>query len=408
MSLSIRESLSVSISDFRSRKLRSIVTMLSIVLSTLTVVIVQAMVTGVKESTLAWMMERGGMTRIDIYRNWRYPNPNNLPSHLTLNEFNQLRRSIPEAKSISPQIMSHGRMSKTDKMFVGSVGGVLPDFTEVEGWDVAEGRFISHFDNKTGTDVIVIGSTVRKELFGNINPLRRFITFQGRRFQVIGVMEERIYSPQGGSIRHNLLEYLNRRAYLPLSTIVNKLPVENRIESLSISAASIEEVPELREKAERTLLSLRQNEPVFSVVSALEQAEQPQVAAKVFGIILFIISIVSLLVAGIVILNIMTASIKERTREIGIRMAVGARRLDIFFQFLIQTVFFTFVGGTAGIIVGLAFLGRFSEYIGIELSAGIPLVIISLAVALSVGMIFGIFPAVKASNLDPVKCLAYE
>jgi len=115
-----------------------------------------------------------------------------------------------------------------------------------------------------------------------------------------------------------------------------------------------------------------------------------------------------LFVAGIVIMNIMMASIKERTREIGIRMSVGATRLDIFLQFMIQALSFTFIGGIVGVLIGISILNKFSVYIGLPLSGGVSIVVMSIAVSVSVGLIFGIVPAIRASNLDPVKCLSYE
>jgi putative ABC transport system permease protein len=408
MPLSIKENVVVSLSDFWSRKIRVIVTIISIILGTMSIIVVQSLVKGVQDQTMAWMMERGGMTRIDVSRNWEFSNPKNLDTFLTLREFNQLRELLPEAEYITPQLISWSRINFQRNQFWGSIAGVTPEFINIEEWKVDRGRFIYEIDVDSMNDVIVIGSTMARELFENRNPVGQYLTFQNRRLMVVGVLARRHLENMGNIGSDNMLEYHNRRAYVPITTMIRKLSVEDKIEHITIKAADVGRTTELRDKTEDILLSLRQREPVFSVTSAIEQADQMAQGTKVFQIVFSVVSMISLLVAGIVIMNIMMASIQERTREIGIRMAVGASRFDIFMQFVIQTLIITLMGGILGVVAGTSILKLVSDYLSIKMTGSLTMVLVSLAIAGSVGLVFGIFPAVKASNLDPVKCLAYE
>ncbi|MBW6516209.1 MAG: ABC transporter permease [Candidatus Cloacimonetes bacterium] len=408
MALSFKESLFVGLSDFWSRKIRAIITIFSIVLGTMSIIVVQSLVKGVQESTLAWMMERGGLTRIDVIRNWEYNNPRNLPTYLTLREFNQLRSLIPEAEYVTPHLFTWGLITFEKDFYRGSVSGVIPEYPKIEEWNVSEGRFISNIDINYMNDVIVLGSTVKEQLFGNRQAIGQYLTYQGRRLQVIGVMERRYFQPQTSVGTDNFLEYLNRRAFVPISTMINKLSADDRIENITIKAYNVDDTIELKEKVETILLGLRSNEPVFFVSSAKEGADMMAGGSAIFSMIFFVISLISLLVGGIVIMNIMMATVRERTREIGIRMAVGARRIDIFMQFIIQTLIITTSGGVIGILIGLSILDIIGGYLGVQMTGGTSMVILSLIITAILGLTFGIFPAIKASNLDPVKCLSYE
>jgi len=406
MAISLKESVIVGFSDFWSRKIRSFVTIIGIVLGTMSIVVVLSLVKGINKKTLDWMMERGGMSKISIRRNWEYNKETSQKSYFTFQEYNLIRSLLPEAQYFNPQIREHFRISSSSERFRGRVNGITPDFAKVEEWTTSEGRFISEFDVNQSNDVIVIGTQVREDLFGNKNPIGEFITVQDRRLQVIGIMEYKFLP--GDFMQDNALSYMNRRSFIPISTMIHKVTNEDVIEDLSIRAISPEHAPELRTKIEAIILNLRHGEPVFRIESAQENAEDMAKEQATFRMIFFLISTISLLVGGIVIMNIMLASVQERTREIGIRITVGARRRDIFLQFLVQTVLVTIIGGIFGIISGLLILDVVGKYLEFELIAGFQMVVVALIVSAGVGLIFGISPAIKASKLNPVEALRYE
>ncbi len=408
MAISLKESIIVGFSDFWSRKIRSLVTIVGIILGTMSIVVVLSLVKGINKKTLEWMMERGGLSKISVYRNWNYEKQSNIKNYFTLKEIDLIRSLVPEAKYFNPQLREWVDYSYGENKYRGSIYGVIPDFTKIDEWDVESGRFISGFDIKQNNDVIAIGTKVKEELFGNKKAIGQFITVGNRRVQVIGVMRHRFMDNSGNIGNDNALAYLNRRAFVPLSTMIHKGTGTDRISSFTVKSKSAESAPELRQKLEAIILNLRFGEPVFIIESAQEEAEEMAENAKKFRAIFFLISAISLLVGGIVIMNIMLASIQERTREIGIRLTVGARRIDIFIQFLVQTILVTSIGGILGIISGLSILDIVSKYLNIKLIAGFPMLIIAISVSAGIGFIFGISPAIKASKLDPVVALRYE
>jgi len=407
MAISLKENLSVGFSDFWSRKIRSFVTITGIVLGTMSIIVVLALLNGINKKTLEWMMERGGLTKITVSRNWSYKGESEQNDYFSLKEFYLIRSLLPEAKYFTARIRKHFELIREGKRFWSNVNAVLPDFKHIEEWDVSEGRFLSEFDLKNSTDVICIGSRVKDELFGNKKAVGEYITINERRLRIIGVMEFR-YLKNESFGKENGLAYLNRRCFLPLSTMIHKIVNEDKINSISLKSHTVEQASSLREKLEAIILNLRHNEAIFSIESAREEAAQMQENAQKFQIIFILISAISLFVGGIVIMNIMLATIQERTREIGIRITVGARRIDIFLQFLVQTVLVTSIGGILGIVLGLSILDIVAKYLKYDLIAGSMMIIVALLVSAGIGLIFGISPAIKASKLNPVEALRYE
>jgi len=408
MAISISESIVVGLTDFWSRKIRSIVTIIGIVLGTMSVIVVLAMVNGINEQTISWMMERGGLSKVTVNRNWQYEGDKNLPDYFTLREIFRIKELLPEAKYFNPQMNDWGRMTNLENSFRTRVQGIVPDYQYIEEWTVDEGRFISQFDIDQNNDVIVIGTKAVEELFPNGKAIGEYVTFNNRRLLVIGIMKHRYLKNNFDVSSENSLDYLNWRCFVPISTMINKISGEDKINNLTLKARSADDAPALVEKLDEILLNMRQGEAIFEIQSAKEEAQEVEKNTATFRVVFFLISIISLLVSGIVIINIMLATIQERTREIGIRIAVGARRFDVFVQFLVQTVIVTFIGGLVGTIAGISILSLVSKYMEFQLIAYPEMVIVALSVAVGVGFFAGIIPAIKAANLDPVQALHYE
>ena len=206
----------------------------------------------------------------------------------------------------------------------------------------------------------------------------------------------------------NALEYMNRQSFLPISTLIRKIDPTLKISSIDIRTSDPESAKQLRRKVEGIVLNLKQGKRLFRVESAQEQMESMKRNMMIFSAVFFLIAVISLLVGGIVIMNIMLASIRERTREIGVRMAVGARGFDIMIQFLVQTVLITGLGGVLGIVFGWAILDLVGGFLNVTVVASAQMVVVALLVAVGVGLVFGIAPALRASRLDPVMALREE
>jgi len=407
MAISLKENISVGLSDFWSRKVRSFIVILGIVLGTMSIVVVTSIINGINKQTMSWLMERGGLANITVRRNWQDQSIQGQRKYFDLKEFNNINKLIPEAQYISPSLRSYQKFSHGQEKFNHPVFGVNEDFTGIEEWNVANGRFVKDFDVKQVNDVIVIGSKIKEEFFGSKKAIGELITVFDRRFKVIGVMEHR-YMKGNGMSGENSLGYLNRRAFVPLTTFINKGTGEDRIYEFKLKAASAESAPALGEKLNNIILNMRGGKQVFEVETAVEEAKSMEKNSSIFQLVFTLISAISLFIGAIVISNIMLATIKERTREIGIRIAVGARRRDIFTQFLVQTILVSVIGGILGLLVGLSLLEVASKFLEMELFATTSTILLAIVSSAFVGFLAGVIPAIIASRLDPITALRYE
>ncbi|HPF08245.1 MAG TPA: ABC transporter permease [Candidatus Cloacimonadota bacterium] len=409
MAVSLAESLHIGVADIAMRKVRSLVTVLGIVLGVMCIMVVLAIVAGMNESTLNWMQERGGLSKVEIGYNWQYDFRKGGDPSFTLAELRKLQSLIPEARAFNPTISSwRSKTRYRDKYYNAGCFGVFPDMQIVENWYPDRGRFINELDVRENNNVVVLGSAVAEHFFGKRSPLGHSIMINDQMMQIIGVMSFKYWKSENQMWGENALDYLNHRMYIPLSTMINKISPGTKIDQVEIIAENPDAAVALKKKLEPIVLQLKDGKRVFRVSSAQEQMDQMKQSSMIFGAIFVMIAAISLLVGGIVIMNIMLASIKERTREIGVRLAIGARRRDIFVQFMVQTVLITALGGVFGIGLGYAILDVVGGYLEMPMVARFDMIFVALAVSVGIGLIFGIAPAVKASNLDPVIALREE
>jgi len=409
MAISLRESVEIGLADIWTRKIRTIVTIIGIILGVMSIMVVLAIVNGMNKSTLQWMQERGGLNKVEVHPNWSMARPDWAYASFSMNEIKLIRSLIPEAKAFTPIMRTHRTtITKAELAYETSVLGVYPDMTIVDEWSVQKGRFINYYDINNNNNVVVLGSTAATELFANRSPLGEYVTIQNQALMVIGIMQEKYLKQQGGFGGGNMLEHMNRRAFVPLSTMLHKITPDQRIDQLEIKAAKPEEAIKLRTKLQNIILNLKQGRRVFEVSSAQEMMDRMKQNSMIFTVIFVLIAVISLLVGGIVIMNIMLASIQERTREIGVRLAIGARRIDIFIQFMVQTILITSLGGVIGIVLGYGILGIVGKYLEMQLAASYQMIGTALLVSVGVGLVFGITPAIRASNLNPVTALRNE
>ncbi len=411
MAIHLSESIKLGFSDIMMRKVRSVVTVIGIVLGVMCIMVVLAIVNGMNQSTMSWMNERGGLNKIEVSKNWSYDWSKGGDASFSLKEIRYLQAQLPEAEAFNPSAMDWElTLSKGETRYTTPILGVMPDFTKVEEWNADKGRFILDRDIDEYSNVIVLGTEVANTFFGNRNPLGELISLEGQQLMVVGVMKFRFMKPQGGEMAfsENSLGYLNQRCFIPISTMISKIKPDSKISSIDIRSTSPEAAAELRKKVENIVLNLKSGKRLFEVSSAKEQMDTMKQNSKIFGAIFVLIAIISLLVGGIVIMNIMLAAIKERTREIGVRLAIGARGWDIFLQFLVQTVLITGLGGVLGILLGYAILNRVGVYLQMNVVASVQMIWAALSVSVGVGLIFGIVPAIRAARLDPVIALREE
>jgi putative ABC transport system permease protein len=284
------------------------------------------------------------------------------------------------------------------------VTGCAPDMRTVRGWVVEEGRFLSDEDEKKQAAVMVLGHTVREKLFpATPNPVGQVVRIDHMSFRVIGTTGPKGRSPIGGD--------QDDQVFIPVSTLQKKLVGS---ESLAMIITSVSDLDQLESTKEGLLKVMRERRHVkvgsedFDVSTVQEMAELAVILTRTMQFLTIAIASISLVVGGIGIMNIMLVSVTERTREIGIRMAIGATPGDVLIQFLIEAVILSLLGGLVGVsfgigaAVGLAMLAKWPIYVDYQMVA------LSFVISGSVGIFFGYYPAMKASRLDPIEALRYE
>ncbi|MFA5075441.1 MAG: ABC transporter permease [Candidatus Babeliales bacterium] len=283
------------------------------------------------------------------------------------------------------------------------VGGADANYLQIRKWNLTKGYFFTEHDVKTGKRVAIIGKTVKKELFGKINPINKTIRIKNIPFTVIGVLEERGKMPNGMD-EDDLIIMPYTTAQKSLMGIHN-----GNFTAIIISAKKKEIMNQTANEIEAILRQQHkltpQDENDFTVFTQDDITQASDAATQVLNILLFIIASISLIVGGIGIMNIMLVTVAERTKEIGIRMALGATTQNILIQFILEAIVICIMGGVVGVIIGVLI----SEFIGIILGwpifISIKSIIISLISCIVIGLFFGFYPAKKASGLNPVEAL---
>ncbi len=389
---------------------RTLITMLGVILGTMSIIAVLALVEGGREQSLRWLEERGGVLKLSIDTKWTFDLDERSQirdQRLMLKDMRLIRNYFPDLLNFSPESSKWLQMKYKNKNFSTRVNGVFPSYQEAENFSIGEGRFISEFDIDQASRVIAIGVRVKDALFGKENALGKNITINNNQFKVIGIMEEKKMEISGWS-GHNPMDWLNRQSFIPLTTMLKKLFPDEPIDEINFQVASSEMVKPTQERLNQFLKAMRRGEEIFEVRANSDRLENIQKNSNDTQLILMIVGGISLIVGGIVITNISLASVKERLREIGVRMAVGAKRKDILVQFLIQTTFMSLIGGIFGVLMGLSLLQALEKFLSSPTAANPKMIIIALILSVGVGFIAGFFPAMQASRSDPIKILRYE
>jgi putative ABC transport system permease protein len=311
---------------------------------------------------------------------------------------------MADVVAIAPSVRTSSQVRYRGTNWGTSIQGVTPDYITVRSWPLAEGEFFTRRHVKNASHVCVLGQTVTRELFGLVSPVGETILIKGLACQVVGVLAGKGATAWGSD--------QDDAIFAPLTTVQRKLKGITNIERIELVASNraasfrlLKDIKALLRQRHR----LEKDQPDdFRMYNRAELAETSEESARVFTWLLGSIASVSLLVGGIGIMNIMLVSVTERTREIGIRMALGARQRDILWQFLLEALLLSVAGGVLGIIIGLAgaqAVARFSE-LPVNVTPGS--VIIAFLFAGLVGVFFGLHPARKASQLRPIEALRYE
>jgi len=327
-------------------------------------------------------------------------------------------RDVQAVTAVTPDLETYAarKRVKTFQVFSfkgksddSNVVGVTPSYFRLARYDLAEGSLLTETDQKDYEQFCVIGSRVKQKLFGAESPVGKTIKIDKMWFTVVGVLaDNNLTKDEFEGVK---LQDFSNDIYIPLATALKKFELkrfESELDEITLSLKKIDALKPSAVLISQVLANTHGKADDYSIVVPRELLEQNQRTQRIFNIVMSCIAGISLLVGGIGIMNIMLANILERTREIGVRRSLGARRRDIWQQFLIEALAISFVGGLIGVVFGFVVSRVVALYAEWNTFVTWNSIAMSFGVSAAVGLIFGIYPAVRASRLDPVEALRHE
>jgi ABC-type antimicrobial peptide transport system permease subunit len=404
--MNLWESISVSLEGLTSNKMRSALTMLGVIIGVSAVIMMLAIGQGTRKQMMERIQQMGtnvltvfsGQSRAGAVRGGF-----GSMQTLTLDDVEAIQKQCPLVDKTAPEVRSNAQVKYRSKNTNTTILGTTSDYPSVRNYSVQEGRFLSESDVKSLRKVAVIGATTADDLFGKASPVGKDITIKGTRFSVVGLMAVKGAGGFGDP---------DDQIFIPISTAMNRLFGLQYVRTIGVQARTMAQMDQASEEISALLRKrhrLAQGaDDDFIIRNQADIMEMANATADTFTMLLAGIASVSLLVGGIGIMNIMLVSVTERTREIGIRMALGARRRDIQMQFLVEALVLSLLGGMLGILMGLFGSRMMQSMAGMSAVISPSSVVLSFGFAALVGVFFGYYPARKASRQDPIEALRYE
>ena len=388
-------------------KVRTLLTMLGIIIGVASVIAMLAIGEGSKQS-IRTQISSMGANMINIrpgadMRGGVRLDPSEMQS-LKMVDYNALKEKATLLTYVSPQVSGSGQAIVGANNWPTSVYGVAPNFTDIKKFEIEDGSMFTDADVKTSAKVAVIGQTIVENLFPNEDPIGKMIRFDSTPFKVIGVLSEKGENTFGQDQDDVILA--------PYTAVQKRILAIDYLQTIVASAVSEEQAEAAVDQVSEILREqhhITDNEADdFNVFSMDELISTFSSTSEMLTVLLVAIASISLIIGGIGIMNIMYVSVKERTREIGLRMAVGGKGIDILMQFLIEAILISITGGLIGVSLGLGATFFIEKVLSWPTSVTGYSIIISFAVCAITGIFFGWYPARKASALDPITALRYE
>jgi putative ABC transport system permease protein len=391
----------------RRNKMRSILTMLGIIIGVGAVIAMVGIGNGARaqvEGQIASLGENmilifsGSSSSSGVRSGWGGAGT------LTVDDALAIGRELPSIRAVSPEVRDGTQVAAGNQNWFTSLLGQSADYFDMRQWAFESGTGFTEQDVRTAAKVAVIGRTTSQQLFGDADPVGQTFRTKGVPFTIVGLLSSKGTSLLGSDQDDTIV--------VPYTTAMKRLTGADRIRAINVQARSAEELNAAQEQI-TALLRQRHNigpgrDDDFTVRTQNEISEMATSTSRVMTMLLGAIASVSLLVGGIGIMNIMLVSVTERTREIGIRMAVGAHGSDIMLQFLIEAITLSCLGGLIGIILGYGTAEALSHFAGWPTFVSTTAVLTAFGFSAAVGIFFGLYPARKAAALDPIDALRYE
>jgi len=401
-----RESFRLSLKSIASNPIRSFLTTLGVIIGVASVIILVALGNGTK-AAVDQSLQSLGTNLMIVYSGQqrgqsiiRRSSQNVVPT-LTEGDLEFVQSLGPEwVLKTAPELSAFTQMKAANLNSSPSVVGTTPEYQDIRNFHVAHGQFFSGQDVKTRKPVVVLGAQVQKDLFGDREAVGQKVRIKGISFKVLGVMEEK-----GSSMTDNV-------AFIPISAYQRYISGQVNYAAVNVEVASLDTMKELQQIVEQQLLRRHKLSSMdnadFYVATQVDLMGTLQGVTGSFTLFLTAIAAISLVVGGIGIMNIMLVSVTERTREIGIRVALGAKPSDIMQQFIIEATILTLGGGLVGVLIGLVSSWGVRRFMGMASVVSPDSILLAFVSALCMGLFFGGYPAYRASRLDPIEALRYE
>lgn len=322
-------------------------------------------------------------------------------STLTIEDVEAIEREIAGIVAVSGEVRDRQQVQASGLNWNTSVYGVAPGYVSIRSWELAEGTMFSETDVRGNTKVAVIGKTVADQLFPGMDPVGQTIRIRNLPFKVLGVLKSKGFNYFGQDQDDTML--------VPYTSAMRRISRRDRFSSILIQSITPDSMARIQQDVTDLLQQRRSGrDPDFTVRNQLEIAEAATATSKTMTALLGAIAGVSLIVGGIGIMNIMLVSVTERTREIGIRLAIGAHDRDVRLQFLIEAMILSLLGGIIGVIVGVGSSEIVAARLNWPVLVSTSAVVVAVVFSAAIGIVFGFYPAHKAAKLDPIDALRYE
>jgi putative ABC transport system permease protein len=405
--LQFKNLIKVSIKSILKNRMRSLLTSLGIIIGVGAVIVMVAIGEGASERIKNNIASLGTdllMIRSGASRFGGVSRGIGSAIGFTLEDVDKIRERATLVKAISPVVRSGGQVIGGGNNWNTSVEGVNTEYQYIKNWEVASGEFFTDRDIRGRRKVCLLGKTVADELFPNSNPIGERIRIRNTPFQVIGVLKEKGQSGMGQDQDDVILA--------PATTVLYRLKGGLYIDMIYVSAVSSDRIYDAEKELKTIIREIRDiktgDDDDFFIRNQAEITEMASSTTEVLTLLLGSIAAVSLLVGGIGIMNIMLVSVTERTREIGIRLSIGARERDILTQFLTESVLLSAIGGFIGILSAFIIAYILEAFTTLNAVIKPDIILIAFSFAAAVGVFFGFYPARKAAKLNPIEALRYE
>ncbi|MEW5744651.1 MAG: ABC transporter permease [Nitrospirota bacterium] len=408
--IDLSSTISISFRSLMVNKMRSSLTMLGIVIGVGAVIAMLAVGSGARQR-IAEQISSMGSNLIIILPGATTSGGVRMgagtQSTLSMADAEAIQRESPAVQYVAPVLNGVSQVIAGSQNWSTGVTGTTPDMLQVKDWPLAAGRAFTGDDVRSAAKVALLGQTVVDNLFGDADPVGQVVRIKNVPFTVVGMLDRKGQSPNG--------QDQDDVIYVPVTTAQKKLfgtAFPGMVRTIMVKAKSADDLDDAEHQItellrQRHRLGPRQDND-FTVRNLTQMMQTQEQSTRVMTILLGAIASVSLLVGGIGIMNIMLVSVTERTREIGIRMAIGARTWDIRLQFLIEALTLSLIGGIFGIVIGISGSEILSALAGWPTTVSLLSVVLAFSFSGVVGMFFGFYPAYKASLLDPIEALRYE